>query len=70
VLIPDDGWRAVFIHDLLDHIGFGRLPVLRKCEVSGDEISAVGARRRGEAARKHFACLFGPAGKLKISAAI
>ena len=68
VLIADDGRRAVFVHDLLDHVGLRRLLVLRKGQVAGDEISAVGARGRREAADSTSPFCLGPAGRLKFSA--
>src|SRR6185437_3394301 len=53
-LISDDGRLAVFVHDLLYHLGPGWLLVLREGQVSRHEKRTVRARRRGKAGRKHF----------------
>ena len=60
---------AVFAHDLLDHVGLGRLLVLRKRQIAGDEIGAVGAGRREKLVESISPVCLGPEGRLKIIAA-
>ena len=66
MLIADDGGHAVFAHDFLDHVGLRRLLVLREGQIARHEISAVGARGRGEAGREHLAVLFRTGGEAEI----